>query len=144
MRARKAQVDSKHAMYSYFDNWSRKANNLANAIRLRQRQGITAVSKNDADWTDNEREIMAEIKNALPTMGKKYNMPTAGQLFLSYRFPDTLRKAADNPDYRADGLSIHIAPRCKAACKSTKVIISRIELVNNFEPIYRAPPNTEL
>ena len=109
MRARKVQVDSKYATYSYFDNCSCKANNLVNAVRFRQRQAITAVSKNDADWTDNEREIMAEIKNALPTMGKKYNMPTAGQLFLSYRFLDTLQKAADN-----------------------------------FEPIYRAPPNAKL
>ena len=35
MRARKVQVDSKHAMYGYFDNCSRKANNLANAVRCR-------------------------------------------------------------------------------------------------------------
>lgn len=66
MRARKVQVDSKHAMYGYFDNCSRKANNLANAVRCRQRQVMTAVSKNEADWTDNEREIMTEIRNALP------------------------------------------------------------------------------
>ena len=84
MRARKVQVDSKYATYSYFDNCSCKANNLVNAVRFRQRQAMTAVSKNDADWTDHEREIMVEIKNALPTMGKKYNMPTAGKLFVTF------------------------------------------------------------
>ena len=116
MRARKIQVDSKHAMYSYFDNCSRKANNLANAVRFRQRQVMTAVSKNEADWTDNEREIMTEIRNALPKMGEKYNMPTAAKFFLSYRFLDALLKATKNPDYRADGLSIHIAQHTIKKC----------------------------
>lgn len=90
------QVNNTHPMFSYFEDLCGAANNLKNATRFRQRQVITAVEKDPAALTDNERGVLDEIARALPVMnaagkqpteaGDRYKMPAQGKSFLSYPF----------------------------------------------------------
>ena len=98
------------------------ANNLANAVRFRQRQVLTAIKKEPNDWTVNEKEIMDEIAHALPVMcqtgknPKDYKMPTETNHFLNYSFLDCLLKVTKNPDYLANGLPKQSAQQIIKVC----------------------------
>ena len=64
MRTVSVHIADGHPLYDYCDKIIRLSNNLSDAVRFRQRQVITAVSKNEADRTDNERGVMDEIRAA--------------------------------------------------------------------------------
>ncbi|MCD8295784.1 MAG: transposase [Clostridia bacterium] len=70
---------------------------------------MTAVKKDESDWYENEKEIMDEIRFALPLMGDKYVMPTKEQWFLSYEFLNALMSKTDNPDYSSKDISAQTA-----------------------------------
>ena len=95
--------------YEYCDNVTALANNLENAVLYRLRQVMFATSKNPSEWTKNELEVMNEIRDAIPSMGSKYKMPTAGKFFLGYDFLIKLFSETKNPDMYAEGLSTHFA-----------------------------------
>ncbi len=78
---KKVLIDKNNVLYPYCRNTTEAANNLYNATLFRFRQVMTGVYK-DAP-TENEQSVLDEIKNALPAMGSKYEMPTKGKTFLS-------------------------------------------------------------
>lgn len=100
---RKVEIHPGHRLYDWCHETTALANNLANAVRFRQRQVLTAVKKEPKDWTANEKEIMDEIANALPAMcivGKKekhYKLPTETKRFLNYSFLEDLLKVTKKP-----------------------------------------------
>lgn len=96
---RKVVIRSGHPLYNYCLSVTQASNNMFNAALYRVRQVLTGVSKEDSALTKNEKDVLDEIRNALPSMGKGYNMPTAGKSFLSYKFLDKLMKTTNNPDY---------------------------------------------
>lgn len=104
MRTVSVHVTNKHPLFAYCDRITRLSNNLSNAVRFCQRQVLTAVSKAETDWTDNEREVMEEIRAAIQHMKKPKEMPTAGKYFLSYSMLEDTLKHTHNLDYYADGL----------------------------------------
>lgn len=104
MRTVSVHITDGHPLFDYCDKITRLSNNLSNAVRFRQRQVITAVSKDEADRTDNERRVMDEIRAAIPCMKKPKQMPSAKKHFLSYTMLDEILKYTDNPDYYAEGL----------------------------------------
>lgn len=104
MRTVSVCVDQKHPLFEYADKLTRLANNLSNAARFRQRQVMTAVSKPEEAWTQNERDVMDEIAGTIREMAKPAPMPEAGSHFLSYRLLDAVMKHTGNPDYYAEGL----------------------------------------
>lgn len=101
---RTVQVHPADAIYPYCDQITKAANNLYNAALFRFRQVLTAVEKDPSAWTANEKEIMDEIRDAMPGMGPRYCMPEKGKRFLSYPFLNKLLYEAKNPDYFNDGL----------------------------------------
>ena len=91
MRTVSVHIADGHPLYDYCDKIIRLSNNLSDAVRFRQRQVITAVSKNEADRTDNERGVMDEIRAAIPHMKKPKQMPSAKKKhFLSYTMLDEI------------------------------------------------------
>ena len=116
-RVRKMRVTKRDGwLFDYCDTVTADANNLSNAVRFRQRQVLTAVRKNPDDWTPNEREIMDEIRDALPRMGGKFRMPTEKACFLSYTFLEKLLCVTDNPDRRRETLPNHTAQETIRSC----------------------------
>jgi len=63
MRTTKICVNNGHPLYPYADRITALANNLSNAALFRERQAMTAVDKSEGEWTDNERQVMDEIRN---------------------------------------------------------------------------------
>ena len=119
---RKVEIHPEHPLYDWCHKTTALANNLANAVRFRQRQVLTAVKKEPKDWTANEKEIMDEIAHALPVMcqtgknPKDYKMPTETNHFLNYSFLDCLLKVTKNPDYLANGLPKQSAQQIIKVC----------------------------
>ena len=74
MRTATVYIHEGHPLFQYADSLTALTNNLSNAARFRQRQVLSAVSKEEADWTTNEREVMKEIRKTVPLM-KKASMP---------------------------------------------------------------------
>lgn len=66
MRTATVYINEGHPLFKYADNLTALTNNLSNAARFRQRQVLSAVSKEEADWTANEREVMEEIRKTVP------------------------------------------------------------------------------
>ena len=96
---RKVVIRSGNPLYNYCISVTQASNNMFNAALYRVRQVMTGVSKEESALTQNEKDVLDEIRTALPSMGKGYNMPTAGKSFLSYKFLDKLMKTTGNPDY---------------------------------------------
>ena len=106
-------VNKGNPLHQYFENLSHLANNLHNAALFRIRQVLSGVKK--TTLTQNEQEVMDEIKGALPIMNATrikanskrkmpsppFEMPTASASFISYPFLDALMKATGNSDYYA-------------------------------------------
>lgn len=119
---RKVEIYSGHPLHDWCHKTTALANNLANAVRFRQRQVLTAVKKEPKNWTANEKEIMDEIANALPLMRqtgkspKDYGIPTESKHFLTYSFLDCLLKVTENPDYLAKGLPKQSAQQVIKTC----------------------------
>lgn len=66
MRTATVYINEGHPLFQYADNLTALTNNLSNTARFRQRQVLSAVSKEEADWTTNEREVMEEIRKTVP------------------------------------------------------------------------------
>ena len=96
------QVNREDELYAYCDTVTHLTNNLENATLFRIRQCMTAVTKQPSDRTDNENEVLDELKQ-LTALGK-YQMPEEKKWMLSYELLDALYKLTDNPDYFAEGL----------------------------------------
>ena len=126
MRTLSIRITDKHPLFDYCDRITRLSNNLSNAVRFRQRQVITAVSKDEADWSANERRVMDEIRDVLPYMKKDPKMPSGKDHFLGYTLMDAILKHTCNPDYYAEGL-----PR-----QSAQGIIK--QCVSDMKAFYRA------
>ena len=94
-------------LYEYCDKATNAANNLKNATLFRVRQVLTMFSKEEKDWSTNEKEIYKELKYYLPQMGAKYTMPCKGKTFLSYQFLNALMVKSKNPDYINNNISRH-------------------------------------
>ena len=103
MRTATVYINEGHPLFKYADNLTALTNNLSNAARFRQRQVLSAVSKEEADWTANEREVMEEIRKTVPLI-KKASMPTKGKHFLGYMFLEGILRVNHNPDFYAEGL----------------------------------------
>lgn len=118
-------IDKKHKLFDYADHVTQMANNLSNAVRFRQRQVLTAVSKPENEWSDNEREVMEELRYAIPLMTKHYEMPSVKKYSLPYDLLDSLLKITENPDYRAEGLPCQSAQQViKKAVRDMKSFFS--------------------
>ena len=120
MRTATVYINEGHPLFPYADNLTALTNNLSNAARFRQRQVLSAVSKEKADWTANECEVMEEIRKTVPLI-KKTSMPTKEKHFLGYVFLDAIMKYNSNPDYYAKGLPRQTAQHVlKTAVKDMK------------------------
>ena len=97
------QISVKSPLRNYCLQQTQYANNMYNATLFRTRQVMTAVKKDPSQWSENEKEIMDEIRNTLPNMNPKYKMPTADDFFLNYSFINELMLYSRNPDYIATG-----------------------------------------
>lgn len=121
MRTITISIEENHPLFQYADRMTRLANNLSNAARFRQRQVLTAVSKQEADWTENERTVMEEIRRTIPQMKNAVEMPSGKKHFLGYRLLDAIMKYTGNPDYYAEGLPRQTAQNVlKQAVKDMK------------------------
>lgn len=100
---------------------------------FRERQVFTAVSKPEAEWSDNEREIMEEIRTALPLM-KKRHFPSAWKAVLGYGCLWELMQVSENPDYFASGL-----PR-QSAQHTLKLVSQSMWDFRSFCREYRKKP----
>lgn len=115
----KINVNAEHPMYTYFQDITLYSTNLYNTVLYRIRQVFTAMQKDESKWFDNEKEVIDEIKAALPKMntGKRKNkkhtskfvLPTPEHFYLSYNFLCALMTATENPDYYAEGFPSHAA-----------------------------------
>uniref|UniRef100_UPI003D7E5176 hypothetical protein n=1 Tax=Brotaphodocola sp. TaxID=3073577 RepID=UPI003D7E5176 len=103
MRTRSICITQNHPLFDYAETVTRLANHLSNAIRFRQRQVLTAVSKPATDWSANEQEVMQEILDAISQMKRPVPAPTKENHFLGYSFLDSVMKYTKNPDYYAKG-----------------------------------------
>ena len=119
-RTRKIRIDNRHDLFDYCEAITLLSNNLYNAVRFRQRQVLTAVKKELAKRTENEKEVLDEISrtikylNALPPkppteknpnpQKKTYHEPDENHFFLSYELLNHLLNYTQNPDYHAKGL----------------------------------------
>lgn len=106
-------VGENNALHPYFDNLAHLANNLHNATLFRIKQVLSGTKK--TTLTQNEQEVMDEIRSALPIMNairekastkrktefQPFEMPTVKTSFLSNTFLDTLMKVTSNRDYHA-------------------------------------------
>jgi putative transposase len=120
-RVRRIQISRNHELYPYLAGIAKLSNNLANAVRFRQRQVMTAVRKDATALTVNEKSVMGEIAGALPAMGGKYAMPDSRHFLLGYTFLNRLMYVTKNPDYTADGLPRHTAQHMiKLCCREMK------------------------
>ena len=91
-------INKGHFLYPWCDNASRKANNLKNAVRFRQRQVLTARGKNPSSLTVNEMEVVEEIRRVMDVDVLKDSVSiTNGFLY-------RLMQDSRNPDYFTAGL----------------------------------------
>ena len=95
-RAWNVFINKDHALYEWCADMTGKANNLSNAVRFRQRQVFFARSKNVADLSDNEKEILEEIQFVMGI-----DMLTCNRS-LTYTFLYHLLQKSHNPDFCAD------------------------------------------
>ena len=93
------QVNRKDELFLWCDNIARLANNLYNAALYRQRQLMCAAKKPEEALSENEKEVIAELTEALPKMKQQRTLPSSG--FMSYTFLDDLFKTTKNRDYMA-------------------------------------------
>ncbi len=104
MRTNKVYINNDHPLRPYVERITALANNLSNAALFRERQAMTAVDKPEAEWTDNERQVMNELHDAKRLRGGKWKLPEKGKAALSSGCLDDVMKACSNPDYYAEGL----------------------------------------
>ena len=132
---RKVEIHPEHPLYDWCHKTTALANNLANAVRFRQRRVSAASRKSRTIGLSMKKEIMDEIAHALPVMcqtgknPKDYKMPTETKDFLNYSFLDCLLKVTKNPDYLANGL-----PK-QSAQQITQSLRSRHERVLCFHAV---------
>ncbi len=98
--SRNVQINSKDPLFSWCDQIAHLANNLYNAALFRQRQMMCASVKPVEQLSENEKEVLNEISEALPKMKQNRTIPSSG--FLSYVFLDDLFKTTENRDYMAE------------------------------------------
>ena len=113
-RNRKVRVSPNDPLFPYCDTVTQLSNNLSNAVRFRQRQVTTAVNKEMSAWTANEAQVMREIHDALPLMGKEYHMPVKGTMSYTFLYQYLMKSA--NPDFLADGLPRQSAQQVVRQC----------------------------
>lgn len=112
MRTATVYINEGHPLFKYADNLTALTNNLSNAARFRQRQVLSAVSKEEADWTANEREVMEEIRKTVP-LREKASMPTKGK---HLQQNDSCTRERADPPYRGK-----VCPRCSVSrCNKQK------------------------
>lgn len=121
-RQRCITISKGHPLYTWCDTITAKANNLANAVRFRQRQVLSASGKAESEWTDNECAVLEEILGASSILAEHGKHFSQGQKTLGYTFLDGLLKITRNPDYYAEGLPVqtaqHVIRQCCTDMKS--------------------------
>ena len=128
-RCRKVRIGRNHPMFPYCSELTAKANNLANAVRFRQRQVMTAVKKSETEWSDNEREVMNEIRYASGKTEKFSFSPDKDHAFMSCGELDKLMKATANSDYYAPGLPRQSAQWViKQSCQEMKAFFAAVKV----------------
>ena len=140
MRTATVYINEGHPLFQYADNLTALTNNLSNAARFRQRQVLSAVSKEEADWTANEREVMEEIRKTVPLI-KKASMPTKGKHFLGYMFLEGILRVNHNPDFYAEGLPRQTAQHVlKTTVKDMKGFYKAIKEYNKNPDRFTGQP----
>lgn len=140
MRTATVYINEGHPLFQYADNLTALTNNLSNTARFRQRQVLSAVSKEEADWTTNEREVMEEIRKTVPLI-KKASMPTKGKHFLGYMFLEGILRVNHNPDFYAEGLPRQTAQHVlKVAVKDMKGFYKAIKEYNKNPDRFTGEP----
>lgn len=127
-RTRTVRIREHDSLFGYFDEMSRRANNLYNAARFRERQIFSGVGKDPADRTDHEKAIFAELEQALLAKGKSLSaMPTKEHAFIGYAYLQDWLRAAQNPDFFAEGLPRQTAQQIlKHSVKDMKAFFSAL------------------
>ena len=98
------EVAAGHPLYSYFDTVLHLGNNLYNVSLFHIRQVMTGLQKEPEMRQPNEREVLENIRNALPRMKAQFQMPTKEKWFLNYYFLNEFFLKTKNPDYQAKAL----------------------------------------
>lgn len=106
-KVRTVQVKHTSELYEWCHQMSLYANNLYNAALFRERQVMCSRNKTEEELSDNEKEVLKEIEEALPKMKQKRTIPASG--VLPYVFLDDLMKTRKNPDYYAYGFPVQTA-----------------------------------
>ena len=134
-RVIKFEVNGKHKLYPYFEDYCKKAKNLYNVTNYNIRQVMTGIKKKPSERQENEVNVLKNIEQTLPQMnairtndkGKKqgktvteFTMPTEKKWFLSYNFLDCLLKVNNDADYRALPAQVNqqVMKRCVKNWKS--------------------------
>ena len=124
---RTVHVNKYHPLFDYCHTLTALTNNLYNAALFRQRQVMTAVKKDESLWSSHEKDVMDELRNALPLMNRKNRMPDVKHFLLNRFFLDDLMRHTWNPDYFAPGLPRQTAQQTLASvCRSMKSFFSSI------------------
>lgn len=124
-------VNRNHSLYSYCDNLTACSNNMYNTALFYYRQVMFAMEKDEAQWSENERKVVSEIKETLPRMRGKHAMPTPESRYLSGEFLDAFFLASNNKDYTASGFPKQCAQNCISDMLAS--MTSYFENVKNYK-----------
>ena len=116
-RTDRIRIDEKHELYSYLDNFARKAKCLRNASLFRIRNAFTAHSKKTL--TANETEVQNEL--ALLNGQKTYYV-------LGYGVLQKLMRVTSNPDFFS-GLPMQTAQHIvRQTCSDFKAWLAALKV----------------
>ena len=100
-RTRRFDIKPGHPLEDYCRTLCSLSNNLYNAAIFRQRQMLTARGKDEGLLTENEREVLGEVRETLAFLGKD---PAELPGRMPYSFLEKLMRVTSNPDFFAPGL----------------------------------------
>ena len=104
-RSYSIEVCPGHALFDYFEKCSVAYTNMYNSGLFVCRQVYFGLNKEEDKRHDNEKEVLQQIKDALPMMqatrkdGQPYPMPEKGKSSLSYPFLNSFFYVTENKDY---------------------------------------------
>lgn len=135
-------IDSKHPLYTYFEDMTLAANNLKNATLFRLRQIFTFTGKEFKNYTANELEIYNETVKAAEMFPELCYVPTKEKRYPSYRYMDKLMRATENPNFFDDRLPSQSAQYIvKGVLKDMKSFRQSLKKYKTCPEVYTGKPN---
>ena len=124
--------------FEFCSDITNKAKNMFNVSNFYIRNTMTGIKKDDKEITDNEKEVLDIVSEAIAAANKKnetkgkskqFKLPTEKKWFLGYNTLDAIFKESNNVDYRAT--HIHVAQNVIKECvKAWKSYFSLLKIYN--------------